>query len=135
MISKRIVLHFPCRLVDQPIVCRLAKDHDLEFNILKAYVTPKEDGLLVMELSGEDENCKQGIRYLKEVGIKVQPLSQDVIRDERRCTHCGACVPLCPAGAFVVESLSRKVHFYNNRCIACGLCVRSCPPRAMEVRF
>ncbi len=108
MISKRIVLHFPRRLVNQPIVCRLAKDHDLEFNILKAYVTPKEEGLLVLELSGEDENCKHGIRYLKEVGIKVQPLSQDVIRDERRCSHCGACVPLCPAGALVVEP--QQVH-------------------------
>ncbi|GAJ01630.1 unnamed protein product, partial [marine sediment metagenome] len=48
MISKRIVLKFPHRLVDQPIVCNLAKYFDLEFNILKAYIIPKEEGLLIL---------------------------------------------------------------------------------------
>ena len=31
-VSKRIVLHFPKRLVDQPIVSRLVKDFELDFN-------------------------------------------------------------------------------------------------------
>ena len=135
MISKRIVLRFPHRFVDQPIVCKLVKDYDLEFNILKAYVTPKEEGLLVLELSGEDKNYEQGIQYLREVGVKVQPLSQDIIRNEERCTDCGVCVPICPTGALVVEPLTRKVQFYDNKCIACELCVNACPVRAMEVHF
>jgi len=135
LISKRIVLHFPHRLVDQPIVCNLVKDYDLEFNILKAYVTPREEGLLVLELSGEDKNYEQGIQYLREAGVKVQPLSQDIIRNEERCTHCGVCVPICPTGALVVEPLTRKVNFYDNKCIACELCVKACPVRAMEVHF
>lgn len=135
MISKKIVLHFPNKLVDQPIICKLAKDYDLEFNILKAYVTPKEEGLLVLELKGKDKNYEQGIQYLVEVGIKLQPLSQDITRNETRCTHCGVCVPICPTGAFVVEPPTRSVHFYEDKCIACGLCVKACPPRAMEVRF
>lgn len=135
MISKRIVLHFPHRLVDQPIVCNLVKDYELEFNILKAYVTPREEGLLVLELSGEDKNYEQGIQYLREAGVKVQPLSQDIIRNEERCTHCGVCVPICPTGALVVEPLTRKVNFYDNKCIACELCVKACPFRAMEVHF
>ena len=46
MISKRIVLHFPQALVSQPIISRMVKEHDLEFNILKANVTPREEGLL-----------------------------------------------------------------------------------------
>jgi len=41
-VSKRIVLHFPKRLVDRPIVSRLVKDYDLEFKILKALVTTEE---------------------------------------------------------------------------------------------
>ena len=66
MISKRIVLHFPHRLVDQPIVYKLVKDYDLQFNILKAYVTPQEEGLMVLELSGEDGNFQRGIAYLED---------------------------------------------------------------------
>ncbi|MGD0336780.1 MAG: NIL domain-containing protein [Candidatus Omnitrophota bacterium] len=135
MVHKRIVLHFPHRLVDQPIVYKLVKEYDLQFNILKAYVTPQEEGLMVLELSGKKENFDQGIEYLNSVGVKIQPLSQDVIRNEAKCTDCGVCVPICPTGALVVDPLTRKVHFYDNKCIACELCVKVCPPRAMEVRF
>ncbi|OIN96464.1 (Fe-S)-binding protein, partial [Candidatus Desantisbacteria bacterium CG1_02_38_46] len=92
MISKRIVLKFPHRLVDQPIVCKLVKEYNLEFTILKAYVTPREEGLLVLELTGEDNNFEKGMDYLKKTGVTIQPLSQDIIRNETRCTDCGACV-------------------------------------------
>ena len=135
MITKRIVLHFPHRLADQPIVYKLVKDYDLEFNILKAYIAPEKGGLLVLELSGEDKNYEQGIQYLTAVGVRLQALSQDIIRNEGRCTDCGVCVPICPTSALAVEPLTRKVHFYDNKCIACELCVKACPLRAMEVHF
>jgi len=135
VISKRIVLHFPHKLVDRPIVCKLVKDYNLEFNILKAYVTQKEEGLLVLGLTGEDRDYEQGIKYLTEVGVKIQPLEQDIIRNERRCTDCGVCTPICPTAALAVEPLTRKVHFYDNKCIACELCVKACPVKAMEVHF
>jgi len=135
MISKRIVLKFPHRLVDQPIVCNLVRHYNLDFNILKAYVTPREEGLLVLELSGDEKDYEKGVEYLKRAGVTVQPLSQDVIRNESRCTHCGACVTICPVGALVLDNLTRKVHFYDNKCIACELCIRACPVRAMEVHF
>ncbi len=61
MITKKIVLHFPQRLVDEPIVYKLVKDFDLKFNILKASVTPQEQGLMVMELSGKAENYDKGV--------------------------------------------------------------------------
>ena len=134
-ISRRIVLHFPKVLVDQPIIYRLARDFNLEFNILKASVTPKEEGLLVLELSGEEEDYKRGIEYLAEAGVKIQSLSQNVIRDEERCTHCGACLTICPTSAFSVEPLIRVVNFLHTKCIACGLCLKACPYRAMEMKL
>ena len=51
--ARKVVLRFPHRLVDKPIIYRLVKDYDLQFNILKASITPKEEGLLVLELSGK----------------------------------------------------------------------------------
>jgi len=134
-VSKRIVLHFPKRMVDRPIVSRLVKDYDLEFNILKALITPEEEGLLVLELSGEQQEYDNGIRYLTKTGVKIQSLSQDVLRNEERCTHCGACVAICPSGAFELDPITRRVNFYNEKCVACGLCIKACPPRAMEVHF
>jgi ferredoxin len=134
-VSKRIVLHFPKRLVDRPIVSRLVKDYDLDFNILKALVTPEEEGLLIIELSGEQQEYDKGIRYLTKTGVKIQSLSQDVLRNEERCTHCGACITICPSGAFELDRLTRRVNFYDEKCVACGLCIKACPPRAMEVHF
>ena len=133
--SRRIVLHFPKRLVDRPIVSRLVRDYNLEFNILKAYVTPREEGLLVMELRGEERDYDRGVAYLTRTGVKVQPLSQDVTRNEDKCTHCGACGTICPVGAFTVDPSSRQIVFSDDKCIACGLCINACPARAMEVRF
>lgn len=135
MKRERIVLKFPHRLVDQPIVYKMVKDFDLEFNILKAYVTPREEGLLVLELKGEDKKFEKALKYARSLGVTVQPLSKDIKRNEKICTHCGACVPICPTEALVIDPATRKVLFYGNKCIACELCIKACPPRAMELHF
>ena len=134
-VTKRIVLRFPRRLVDRPIVYRLVKDYDLEFNILKASVTPEEEGLLVLELKGDQQEYDKGIRFLLKNGVNIQSLSQDVTRNEERCTSCGACITVCPTDAFEVEPKTKLVLFHNEKCIACGMCIKACPPRAMEVHF
>ena len=135
IIARKVVLHFPHQLVDKPIVYRLVKDYDLQFNILKASVTPKEEGLLVLELSGTKKNYNEAVRFLTESGVQLQLLVKDVFREEDRCTHCGACVTICPVDAFRVDPATRQVDFEDNKCIACELCIKACPVRAMEVRL
>lgn len=134
-VSKRIVLHYPKRLVDRPIIYQLVKNYNLEFNILKALFTQEAEGLMVLEIRGEQKDYDKGIRYLTESGVRIQSLSQDVIRNEERCTHCGACITICPTDAFELDPLTRQVNFDNERCVACGQCIKACPPRAMELHF
>jgi formate hydrogenlyase subunit 6/NADH:ubiquinone oxidoreductase subunit I len=105
------------------------------FNILKASVTPNEEGLLVLELSGKKKDYDEAVRFLAEAGVELQSLAQDVSRNEDRCTHCGACVTICPVDAFSVDPVTRRVDFQHTRCIACELCIKPCPVRAMEVRL
>ncbi len=135
MPSKRIVLRFPKELVDKPIVYRLVKDFDLSFNILKAEVNPREEGVLVLELKGEEEAYKKGIEYLKSTGVEVQPLSKDVSMDEKKCINCTVCVPLCPTQALVRDPETFEVKFIKEKCIACGICITACPYGAMAIRF
>lgn len=135
MVSKRIVLTFPRNLLDKPVVYKLVKDYNLTFNILQARVTPEEEGLLILELSGKKDDYDKGIKYLTDLGVKIQPLSKDVIRDDDKCTHCGACVTICPTGALSLDKDTMKVDFDSKKCIACELCVKACPPRAMIVKF
>jgi len=90
---------------------------------------------MILELSGEQEEYDRGIRYLTKSGVEIQSLSQDVLRNEERCTHCGACITICPTGAFELDPITRWVNFHDEKCLACGLCIKACPPRAMEVHF
>ena len=136
MISKKIVLKSPPKLVDKPIVCKLVKDFNLTFNILRARVTPREEGELVIELQGLKEKYAEGIKYLKDLGVKIQPLSQDVTRDEERCTHCGQCVSHCPTGALRIGNEATREVVYNEAdCIECLACIRVCPFGACTSAF
>ena len=128
-----MVLHFPTRLVDQPIIYKLVKEYDLVLNVLKASIMPNEEGRMVLELSGTRDNYDKGIKFLQTTGVKIQSLGQDIIRNDERCTQCGACVTVCPSGALVVDHKNRMVKFDSAECTACELCVLACPPRAMEV--
>ena len=134
-VSRRIVLHFPPLVTGQPVTYKLAREYDLVFNILKASVSPGQEGLMMLDLTGEKANYDRGMKYLKDIGVQVQPLSQDVLRDESRCTHCGACVAVCPAQAFTVDPETQRILFDHERCVLCGLCVKACPPRAMSIIF
>ena len=135
MITKRIVLKFPPHLVEEPVACKLVKDHNLDFNILKAYVTPREEGLLVLELKGAETDYQHALDYLHSVGVHTEPLHKDIFRDEDKCTQCGACVGICPADALYKDAVTQEVFFDSTKCIACELCIKACPPRAMDVRF
>lgn len=135
MVSKKIVLHFSPDISNQPVVYRLVKDYDLEFNILKANIDYRQEGTLILELKGEDKNYRDGLDYLKSAGVSYQSFSQDILRNESRCIDCSMCVPLCPSGALELEEKTRKVSFSDSKCVACEICVRACPQKAMELYY
>jgi ferredoxin len=134
MHSRMLVLRFPKTEVEKPIVCFLASDFDLTFNILKATILPRKEGVMVLELSGTRKNFNRGVQYLKEHGVQVQAVGQDIKRNTAKCTHCGACTAVCPTGALSIERPEMIVVFNHKKCSVCGLCVPACPPRAMEIR-
>jgi ferredoxin len=135
MISRKVVLHFPSELVDQPIISNTVKRYNLEFNILKASIAPPEGGLLVLELQGEKKNVQEALDYLKELNIQIENLSRDITRKDDLCVHCGVCVAICPSDALVLNQATGEVAFIADKCVACELCVKACPYAAMEVRL
>ena len=134
MYSKILILRFPRTHVQKPLVCNLARDFDLIFNILNATVLPRKEGVMVLELSGAKKKFKEGVKYLKSQGVDVQNASQEVERDEEICTHCGSCTAVCPTGALFIERPEMRVIFDQKKCSVCELCITACPPRAMKIR-
>ncbi|HOG16666.1 MAG: Ferredoxin-2 [Syntrophaceae bacterium PtaU1.Bin231] len=133
MVTKKVVIRYMPDVVEQPIIYQLVKKYDLIVNILKARIFPRREGVLVMEMSGTKENFDAGIRYLKDLGLRVEPLSKSVSQNVDKCVHCGACIAFCPTEALSMEPATAKVRFDAEKCNGCEFCVTACPARAMEV--
>ncbi|MCL5057922.1 MAG: 4Fe-4S binding protein [Actinobacteria bacterium] len=133
MSPKKIVLRFGPDITEKPIIYRLVKDYDLLINIVKANVNPQKEGTMVLEITGD--HIEGGMNYLRGIGVQVQALSQEIVRDEDRCTMCGACTAICPTGALFIERPAMEVNFDGDKCVVCQLCLKICPVRAMEVRL
>ncbi len=134
--KKRMVVRFKRNTVDKPIVYRLVRDYDLVFNILRANVSPKAESMMVIEMEGEEENFHRGLQYLKGFDIGIEPIEQDINRDDAKCVHCGLCTSVCVPGALHIPNReTMRVEFDYEQCVACELCVRVCPVGAMNVFF
>lgn len=133
MTNKKVVLKFSAENADKPIIYHLVKDFDLIINILKASINPHKEGTMVLEISGD--RYEEGISFLEEQRVSVLPLNQEVVRNEERCTSCGACTVHCPTQALYIDRPSMEVKFNDESCILCLMCVKTCPVKAMEVRI
>ncbi|HDQ40166.1 MAG TPA: 4Fe-4S dicluster domain-containing protein [Desulfonatronum sp.] len=129
--KETIYLSFPPGVSNKPVVCNLARSFDLTFNILKARISPKQEGHMTIEISGSRENLRHGLQYLRKQGVQITPIAQKISRQEDSCIHCGLCTSLCPTQALRMDVQSRTVLFIREKCSACGLCTSLCPVRAM----
>ena len=128
----KVVLNFSPEAANQPITNNLISKYKLLINILRAEID-EVGGKMVIELSGNANDIKKGIEYLKSVGVGVRPIKEGVRMDDSTCTHCGMCVSICPTKALAFDVKTGKVTFTEEKCVACGVCIDACPPRAMEI--
>ncbi len=135
-ISKRVVLHFPPSLVEEPMTYVLVKKFDIMFNILKARVSVDDgEGALLLELTGTDRNMKKSLLYLQRLGVKTETLEQDLKRTEEKCVQCGICALVCPTNAFSIEAHEMTLDFDAAKCIGCDECKQYCPYGAIKTYF
>ncbi|MBW1975707.1 MAG: 4Fe-4S binding protein [Deltaproteobacteria bacterium] len=133
MYAKVLVLRFPPEIVDKPIITNLVRSYNLTFNILKAQIFPRKEGLMVLELRGNKLDYDRGIEYLKRIGVRIEPIDQSIKRDDEACFQCGACTAVCPTGALYIKRPEMEVIFDSERCSGCEWCVKVCPAHAMTV--
>jgi L-aspartate semialdehyde sulfurtransferase ferredoxin len=135
MVTKRLVLTFPEKIVTKPITYRLVKDYDLAFNILRAEITADIEGKILIEIQGSKEHLIEGMAYLQSEGISIQDASRDIILDKDNCVNCGICASLCMTQAMEMDKTSFELIFDKNKCILCGFCENSCPVGAIRLRI
>ncbi len=131
MAETKLLLTFSPDLVNSPITFRMARDFDLDINILRAEVN-EQGGKLIVTLTGREEEIRGAVDYLERSKVQVDEVTHFVVRDRERCTDCTMCVSICPVRAYQVDRATWEVRFDQSRCIACGLCVDACPTRALS---
>ena len=76
--KQRVKFTFPTEMVKQPIIYRLGRDFNVVTNIRRADV--REDmGWVVLELDGDDLEIERGLEWVGSTGVRVDPVSGDVI--------------------------------------------------------
>ncbi|MBA7660517.1 hypothetical protein ES703_68519 [subsurface metagenome] len=135
MIKRKLVLSFPENIVTKPITYKLVKEFNLEFNILRAEITPNMEGKMLIELRGDKAQIDQSIEYLTDTGVSVQEAAKDIIIDKNQCVDCGICTSLCITQALTLDHKSFKLKFNKDECILCELCLDCCPVSAIKVHI
>jgi len=59
---------------------------------------------------------------------ETQPVRPVLLHDKKKCVGCGACVAVCPDGAYML--LDGKAIVDRDLCRSCGNCVAVCPTAA-----
>ncbi len=135
MIKRKLVLSFPENIVTKPITYRLVKEFNLEFNILRAEITPDMEGKMLIELKGDKDKIEQSIKYLTDTGVSVQEAAKDIIIDKNLCVDCGVCTSICITQAISLDNKTSKLKFNKEKCILCELCLDCCPVSAIKVNI
>ena len=127
-VTQKLMLFFPKCECEKPIIYHLVKDYDLVVNVFRAKVTPDEEGYLLLDVTGTEDNITAALAYLKTFNVSVNATGKGLVWDSNRCVHCGLCIVHCHTGVLSIQDLhTREVTFDESKCIECLACVRVCP--------
>jgi ferredoxin len=135
-VTKKLMLFFPRCECEKPIIYHLVKDYNLVVNIFRAKVTPEEEGYLVLDVTGTEDDIERALAFVKTFNVSINYSGKGVTRDENSCTHCGHCITHCPTGALRIDDkTTREVIYSEADCIECLACIRVCPFGALASAF
>jgi ABC-type methionine transport system ATPase subunit len=76
--KKAFHLYFPQKLIKEPIMFVVARDHNLLLNIRRAKITA-EAGEATIELEGDAAQIEKAEKALRAKGVKVEPVLGDIV--------------------------------------------------------
>jgi ABC-type methionine transport system ATPase subunit len=78
MAKRQVMFTFPRKLIKEPIIYQLSHKFEVVTNIRRADVS-EDRGWVVLELEGEDKEIDAGIAWVKEKGVRVDPIVGDIV--------------------------------------------------------
>lgn len=130
----KLKLSFEKDAVTKPIIYDLVKKYDVMTNILGANIEYGNRGNMTLEIQGKKKNLDLALDYFTQLNIKYEIYGEAIIRDEKRCVHCGACTAVCPTHALYMGE-DAMLHFDKDKCVVCRLCIKACPLRVISLEL
>ena len=78
MARRQVMFTFPPELVREPIIYILGQQFKVISNIRRADISESK-GWVVLELEGEEKDIEAGIAWLTSKGIRVDPVTGDIV--------------------------------------------------------
>ena len=78
MATRRVRFTFPPQLITEPIIYQMGMEFQVVNNIRRADVR-EEMGWVVLELVGDDIEIDRSLEWVAQAGVRVDPVSGDVI--------------------------------------------------------
>jgi molybdopterin synthase sulfur carrier subunit len=76
--KRRVTLFFPPELIKEPVIYNIGQHYRLVTNIRSANVS-EQVGWVTLEIDGEEGEYAKALDYLREIGVKVEPVEKNVI--------------------------------------------------------
>ncbi len=131
--TKKFQLRYPKKRIKDPTIYHIIKHYNVIPNILRANITEKQVGFMIIELEGKEKNIEDSITYLKSQGIKVNTFKTGTQLNKNKCTQCSLCIAHCPTGAlYIPDKKTMEIEFDSDKCIECRACIRVCPFGAID---
>jgi ABC-type methionine transport system ATPase subunit len=73
---RTVKITLPSELVQQPVVYNMARQFEIVTNIARASVS-REQGWLVLELSGADDDIARAIDWARQQGVRVEEADEE----------------------------------------------------------
>lgn len=134
--THKYVLGYSSETVSEPILWALVKNYDLRVNILKATISPGQEGTLLVEIPDDDGGrLSKALLWLESIGVSCVSVAKRLAWDDSLCIDCGACSGVCPSAAITIDRTEWKLVVDKDKCIACGGCVKACPLGCFTLDF
>jgi len=78
MAKRQVMFTFPGELIKEPIIYNLGQQFRVVFSIRRADVSENK-GWVVLELEGDEKDIEQGIAWLTNKGVRVDPVIGDIV--------------------------------------------------------
>jgi len=77
MTRRRVMFTFSEEQIREPIIYNLGQQFNLVTNIRRADLS-EDEGWILLELEGNENNIEQGIAWVTSKGVRVDPVSGDI---------------------------------------------------------